>query len=453
MTTIASTGYDFVCSLAKMKSPFTAFRNVVEAWPSDVYEASVVEGRLLGRTITYVIDPEHIRTLLVNEAHKLVRDEAMTRSLAPVLGTGLLTSDGQTWQAQRRITAPTFRPERIRSFIPAITRAAEATRRRWQGGRPGRVIDLQSEMMRTTLDVITATTVSGEEGFDPAAFGAALDAYLGQTNWKIAYGIAGAPTWLPHPGSMTGMRASRTLRSMTSRVIQQRRRSGKQNDDLLGMMLTATDPDTEETFDDERLIDNLLTFVMAGHETTALAIAWTLRLVAGHPAVEQRVLDEIASLTSPLDAADTLDELVYTRQVLLEAMRLFPPAALLVRRAKEELWLGDTRIPAGRSIHVPVYALHRHRRLWTHPDTFDPDRFEPDLHRSRHRFAFLPFGGGRRVCIGMGLAITECLVVLATLLPHIRLHPVQPDLPQTHLRVTLRPVGGLPVTVEPRVSD
>ncbi|MGI4802360.1 MAG: cytochrome P450 [Janthinobacterium lividum] len=427
-----------------------AFRNLVDVWPADVFEAPVVEGRLLGKPITYVVDPECIRILLMDEAHKLVRDEAMTRSLAPILGTGLLTSDGETWRAQRRTTAPSFRPEHVRSFVPAMSRAAEATRRRWQehGGRS--VIDLQSEMMQTALEVVTTTIVSGEEGFDSVRFGQALDTYLGQTNWKIAYGVAGVPDWLPHPHSFAGARAAHTLRAMTSQVIERRRRSGVIGDDLLGMMLTATDPETGDMFSDERLIDNLLTFVMAGHETTALAMAWAFRLLADHPAVERRVLDEIASLPAPIDAPDTVDRLVYTRQVVLEAMRLFPPAALMVRRATEALRVGDVCIPAGRSVHIPIYALHRHRRLWSNPDEFDPDRFDPELHKLRHRFAFLPFGGGRRVCIGMGLAMTECLVVLATLLPHVHFRPLTPALPRTHLRVTLRPVGGLPVAVMAR---
>ena len=423
----------------------TTFRNLLEAWPDDVYKADIVRSSLLGRPITYVIKPEYLRILLKDEAHKLVRDDAMSRALEPALGAGLLTSDGQVWQAQRRVVAPAFRPERVRTFIPAIVEAAERTLRRWQVSSRESVIDLQAEMMRTSFDAIIGMIVSDQESIDSRAFGAAMDTYLGQTNWKMAFGIAGAPGWLPHPGSFAGKHAASTLRSMVSEVIQQRRRRGDVGDDLLGTMMKASDPETGNTFDDQWLIDNLLTFVMAGHETTALVIAWALRLIAAHPEIRQRILDEVANSSADLADPLAMDQLGYTKQVIFETMRLFPPAALLVRRTTDPIQLGDVHIAAGQSIHIPVYALHRQGRLWNDPEKFDPDRFDPEHQQARHRFTFLPFGAGRRVCVGMGMAITECLVVLATLLPHVDLVPLQPTLPRTHLRVTLRPVGGLPV--------
>ena len=438
--------------LKRVGRTFTTFRNLLEVWPDDVYEADIVEGSILGQPITYVVNPEYLSILLKDEAHKLVRDDAMTRALEPALGAGLLTSDGRVWQTQRRVVAPAFRPERVRTFIPAFVGAAERTLRRWQDGSRETVVDLQAEMMRTSFDAMIGTIVSDEEDIDSRAFGAAMDTYLGQTNWKMAFGIIGAPGWLPHPGLLAGKRAARTLRSMMADVIQQRRRRGQTGDDLLGTMMKASDPETRETFDDQWLIDNLLTFVMAGHETTALVIAWALRLIAGHPETRRRILDEVANTPSFLADPLALDQLTYTRQVVFETMRLFPPAALLVRRTTESVRLGDVHIPGGRSIHIPVYALHRHRRFWNDPDKFDPDRFDAEGQESRHRFTFLPFGGGRRVCVGMGMAVTECLVVLATLLPHIDLEPSRPTLPRTHLRVTLRPVGGLPVLLRLRAN-
>ncbi|MGI4811675.1 MAG: cytochrome P450 [Janthinobacterium lividum] len=431
----------------------TTFRNLLEAWPDDVYEADIVQSSLLGRPITYVIKPEYLHTLLKDEAHKLARDDAMSRALEPALGAGLLTSDGQVWQAQRRIVAPAFRPERVRTFIPTMVEAAERTLQRWQVGSGESVVDLQTEMMRTSFDAIIGMIVSDDGGIDSRAFGAAMDTYLGQTNWKMALGIAGAPGWLPHPGSLAGKRAARTLRSMVSEVIQQRRRRGEVGDDLLGTMMKAFDPETGNTFDDRWLIDNLLTFVMAGHETTALVMAWALRLVADHPEIRQRILDEVASTSANFTDPLAVDQLGYTKQVIFETMRLFPPAALLVRRTTDAIQLGDIDIAAGQSIHIPVYALHRQRRFWDDPDKFDPDRFAQERQQARHRFTFLPFGAGRRVCVGMGMAITECLVVLATLLPRIDFMPLQPVLPRTHLRVTLRPVGGLPIHIKHRAND
>jgi cytochrome P450 len=234
-----------------------------------------------------------------------------------------------------------------------------------------------------------------------------------------------------------------------ARTVERRRARGEPGADLLGLLLQAKDPETGERLSDESLIDNLLTFVAAGHETTALALTWTLRVLADHPAVEARILDEIAGLgTDP--APEALDRLAFTRQVVLEVMRLYPPAPLIVRRTAEEVRLGDTVIPAGESVHVPVYALHRHQSLWDRPDVFDPDRFAPELTASRDRYAYLPFGAGPRVCIGMGLALTECLVILATLLPAFRFVPAKAEMPATQFRVTLRPKGGMKMKVVPR---
>lgn len=436
--------------LAGARDVVRAFSNLVEAWPEDVYREPIVAGRLLGRPVTYVVDPECIRTLLVDEADKLVRDDAMTRALAPILGTGLLTSDGPAWRTQRRAAAPAFRPDRVAASIPAIADAARATLRRWEEAPRQGVVDLQSEMMRTAFDVVVGTMLGGDAGLDPARFGRALDGYLKHTNWKIAYGVLGAPAWLPHPGSARAAKASRDLRGMAARVVAGRR-DRRDGCDVLGALLSAVAPDTGLPLSDRELVDNLLTFVVAGHETTALVLAWTLRLIAEHPGVQRRMLDEIAGVPSPVDDPGAVDRLVFCRQVVCEAMRLYPPAALLVRRAAVDLKVGGLRIPAGGSLHIPIYALHRHRRLWNDPETFDPDRFAPDRQRLRHRFAFLPFGGGPRVCIGMGMAITECLVILAGLLPRFGFGPLEAaPLPRAHLRVTLRPIGGMPVRVEPR---
>ncbi|MCJ2036952.1 cytochrome P450 [Methylobacterium sp. J-068] len=424
----------------------TMLRSMVDAWPEEVYAKPLIETRLLGQQTVFVMEPGLIRTLLVDEAGSLQREAFMTRALAPALGAGLLTSDGDRWRAQRRTSAPVFRPDRVRDFVPAMAAAAEATRERWLN-RPADAgaFDLVPEMMRTALDIILATMTPGE-GLDAERFGAAMEDYLGQTNWKMAYVMLGLPAWLPHPGGRRGREAARELRAVAAGLVNARRARGGGGSDLLGLLLAARDPATGAPLSEAELVDNLLTFVAAGHETVALALTWTLRLLADHPDVERRILDEIARVgTGFADDPARLDALSYTRQVVMEAMRLYPPAPLLVRRAARSIRLGDTLIPAGRSVHVPVYALHRHRLLWDRPDTFDPDRFAPAIHAARDRYAYLPFGAGPRVCIGMSLALSECLVVLATLLPSVRLRPVQAAMPEARFRVTLRPHGGMPM--------
>lgn len=436
----------------------TMLRSLIEAWPDEVYTRPLVTTRFLGQRTTYVCAPGHIRSLIVDQAGALEREPFMLRALAPALGSGILTADGPHWRGQRRTAAPMFRPDRVRAFIPAMAEAAHATRLRWLGqmsahgsadARFDGERDILPEMMRTTFDVIVATMVSGDSQLKVEPFGRAIDAYLGQTPWKIALSMLGAPAWMPHPGARAGARAVRYLRSEVARTVERRRARGEPGADLLGLLLQAKDPETGERLSDESLIDNLLTFVAAGHETTALALTWTLRVLADHPEVEARILDEIAGLGAD-PAPEALDRLAFTRQVVLEVMRLYPPAPLIVRRTAEEVRLGDTVIPAGESVHVPVYALHRHQSLWDRPDVFDPDRFAPELTASRDRYAYLPFGAGPRVCIGMGLALTECLVILATLLPAFRFVPAKAEMPATQFRVTLRPKGGMKMKVVPR---
>jgi len=430
----------------------TMVRSMIEAWPDDVYTQPLVTTRFLGRRTTYVCAPRHIRSLMVDQADALEREPFMLRALAPALGSGILTADGSHWRVQRRTAAPMFRPDRVRSFVPAMAQAAHATRTRWLSGDPSVVVrDILPEMMRTTFDVIVATMVSGDSQLKVEPFGRAIDAYLGQTSWKIALSMLNAPAWTPHPGARAGAAAALYLRGEVARTIARRRARGELGTDLLGLLLQAEDPETGHCLSSDSLVDNLLTFVAAGHETTALALTWTLRMLAEHPEIERRVLEEIGSLSSDLVSdPSAVDQLAYTRQVLLEVMRLYPPAPLIVRRTTTDLRLGDRTVRAGESVHVPVYALHRHHLLWEQPDAFNPDRFSPALTAARDRYAYLPFGAGPRVCIGMSLALTECLVILAKLLPAFRFIPAEAKMPSAQFRVTLRPKGGMPMKIVPR---
>ncbi|AWN43255.1 cytochrome P450 [Methylobacterium durans] len=426
----------------------TVVRNLIEAWPAEVYRDGLVEARFIGRRTVFVSDPALIRSLLVDQAAALGREEFLTRSLSPALGKGILTSDGERWRHQRRIATPVFRHDRLRAFVPAMSAAAAATRARWQA-RGEAPVDMLAEMMRTTFDIIVATMMSGEGGLDTERFGRAMNAYLDQTTWKMALSLLGAPAWTPHPGSRRGAAAARFLRGTVADGIARRRRSGRSGDDLLGLMLQARDPESGEGMPDDSLVDNLLTFIAAGHETTAIVLAWTFWLLAEHPEIEARVLAEIAAAQGA-PGGPNLDALAYTRQVVMEVMRLYPPAPLIVRKTLSEIRLGAARIPAGRSVHVPVYAVHRHARLWANPERFDPDRFDPARSAGRDRYAYIPFGAGPRVCIGMGFALTECLAILAELLPAFRTARLGPARPETRFKVTLRPHGGVGMTVSPR---
>ncbi len=428
-------------------------RNPLEAWPRSVYREPVYRSQLLGRETVFVSDPELIRAVLVEQADAFVKAESMRRALRPALGDAILTGDGPHWRWQRRAAAPIMRHERIMSFAPAMLAAAERTRERWLAA-PGTELDVAREMMRTTFDIVVETMLSGRSGIDVDRVELDIADYLESTSWVIALTLLRAPAWLPYPGKRRAEAARDYLRGELLRIARERRRSGEARTDLIALLLDARDPETGRAMDDREVADNLLTFITAGHETTALALAWTFYLLSLHPEAEAKVLREIASVTGggSLEVAH-LDQLVYTRQVLQEAMRLYPPAPVVVRAATRDVRIGGELVRQGSPTYVPVYAVHRHEALWDSPDSFDPARFAPDRVKARHRYAYLPFGAGPRVCIGMAFALQEAVAILATLLPAVALSLRPGYAPELKLRITLRPADGMPMRVEARPNS
>jgi cytochrome P450 len=436
--------------LPALKLLRTVIRNPIEVWPQAVYEQPLYRRRMLNRDTVFVMDPDLVRTVLVDEAAKFSKSEAMRRSLVPALGEGLLTADGERWRWQRRAAAPIFRHERILGFVGEMIAAAQ---RRQDSllARVGDTADIAHEMMHTTFDIIVETMLSGRAGIDADRVEQGITEYLESTSWTVALALLRAPRWVPYPGQKRAERARDYLREEVLRIVAARRASAERRPDLIGLLLEAQDPETGRAMSDQDLADNLLTFITAGHETTALALTWTFYLLDLHPEIADRVLDEIANVTGggPLRTGH-VEQLAYTRQVLQEAMRLYPPAPIVVREAEQDIVLGSERVAAGTSVYVPVYAIHRHARLWDEPDRFDPDRFALDATKARHRYAYLPFGAGPRICIGMSFALLEATAILAVLLPALRLSRAGERAPDLKLRITLRPGAGLPMHVEAR---
>lgn len=396
------------------------------------------------------MDPDLVRTVLVDEADRFAKSDAMLRALGPALGEGLLTADGERWRWQRRAAAPIFRHERILGFLPAMLAAAERRKAVWLA-RDGETIDVAHEMMHTTFDIIVETMLSGRSGIDSDRVERGITDYLESTSWTVALGLMRAPRWMPYPGRRRAERARDYLREEVLRIVAGRRAEADGRPDLIGLLLEAKDAETGRAMSDQDLADNLLTFITAGHETTALALTWTFYLLDLHPEIGDRVLAEIEAVTGG-DALtpEHVLELAYTRQVLQEAMRLYPPAPIIVRDAIAGFTLAGERVAAGSSVYIPVYAIHRHATLWDEPDRFDPDRFEPEAVKARHRYAYLPFGAGPRICIGLSFALLEAAAVLATLLPAARLAGRPGPPPSLKLRITLRPGEGLRMNVSAR---
>jgi cytochrome P450 len=426
-------------------------RNPLEALPREAFEQPVTRRSVLGRERLFVTAPEPIGEVLLSKAGAFEKSDAMRRALAPALGDAILTADGERWRWQRRAVAPIFRPDRVQSFLGPMLAAAERTRDRWLALPSGSTIDLAHEMMRTTFDIIVETMLSGHAAVDVARVEKGITDYLESTGWSIALAMVKAPAWAPYPGQRRAARARDYLRDELLRLVSDRRRLGSAREDLIALLLAARDPETGQAMEDRDIADNLLTFITAGHETTALALTWAFYLLARHEEEEAGLLAEIAAVTGggPL-RPEAASRLVRTRQAVQEVLRLYPPAPIVARTATQAVEIGGHAIGAGTTVIIPVLATHRLAEHWPDPHRFDPARFAPEASAGRHRYAWLPFGAGPRICIGLGFALEEATVILATLLPALRLRPEPGFDPGLQMRITLRPARGMPMRVAPR---
>ena len=452
-TTIAETSIPPLGPVDTLRMLRKVIRNPMEAWPAAVYTDPLVVSRMLGRNTLFLTDPDLVQQVLVDDSESFVKAEPMRRSLEPALGQGILTAEGARWRLQRRVAAPVFRPAHVNTFIPAMIKASRDMRDRWAALPDGAPVEVTREMMRLTFEIILETMLSGRGNADVAKVEVSISDFLESTSWAVALSAIGAPLWTPFPGKLRAERGGAYLRRMVGETIAERRQTGERRDDLLSLMLDAKDPETGEGLGDTDIRDNILTFIGAGHETTALALTWTFFLLARNPAIEQRVLAEIEQVTGGASLeAHQVAGLAYTRQVIQEAMRIYPPVAMVVRQSTRDLTIGGMAVSPRDNVFVPIYAIHHHHRLWPDPEAFDPDRFAPEQIKARHRWSYLPFGAGPRICIGMGFALLEAAAILGTLLPAAHLSAAPGFKPTPKLRVTMRPAEGMPMRVEHRAA-
>jgi cytochrome P450 len=412
--------------------------NPLKAWPRALYQERFYRSRLMGRETVFVMAPDLIRAVLLDENDKFEKGELARRALRPALGESILVADGARWRWQRRAVTAIFKQEQIREFLPTMIAGAERTRDRWRSLSPGSEVDIAKEMMRTTCDIILSTMISIPSRFDLELFEDSITEYLESTSWVIALGMIRASRWVPYPGVYRKRHARDHLhQTLDALILDAHRRSPTTRTDLLSLLENATDPETGTSMSAIDVRNNLLTFITAGHETTALALTWSFYLLCLHPEVERRVKEEITAVTGGISVqAKHIDALTYTSQVIQEAMRLYPPAPLIVRAARRDVRLGNEQIREGTTVYVPIYAVHRHEKLWREPSRFDPTRFEPEATRARDRYTYLPFGAGQRVCIGQTFAQREATAVLATLLSSFQLRLRPGHYPEPRLRVT-----------------
>ncbi|GEO12828.1 cytochrome P450 [Microvirga aerophila] len=430
-------------------------RNPLATWMEEHFEELVITGEgALGR-LTVVNDPAVIRHVLLDNASNYRKDDLQIRILAPGLGRGLVTAEGEEWKLQRRTIAPLFTPRHVAGFFPPMVEAAERLVRRWQRRPDGRVVDAALEMTRITLDVLERTIFTTGVARDPDALGRAITRFFEGQGRVDPLDIFGFPDWVPRIGRLRTRPAIRFFDEMVGDLIGARKaliaRGEAAPRDLLTLLLEASDPETGKGLSDIEVRANIVTFIGAGHETTANALSWSLYLLSQDETARARIEREVDEvLGKGTVEPHHLEQLVYTRAVIDEAIRLYPPAPYMSRAAINDDRIGDLEIPAGSIVAIAPYVLHRHKKLWDQPDVFRPERFLPEERGRIDRFAYLPFGAGPRVCIGASFSLQEAVIVLATIVRSVRLDLVPGHEVMPLQRITLRPRGGLPMRLTRR---
>ena len=391
-----------------------------------------------------VTHPDYVRHVLQDNHRNYNKGRITHTYLKPLLGEGLLTSEGEFWLRQRRLIQPAFHKQRLAHFGQAMTDKTLAMLQRWQAyADSGEPFDVSAEMMRLTLSIVGQTLFSAEVEDTSAEVGEAMEVAQAHVNYRSTHPFS-LPERFPTPRNRRFHQARATFDRVLLDIIEERRRSGEDKGDLLGMLLAARDEATGEGMSNQQLRDEAVTLFLAGHETTSNTLTWTWYLLAEHPAVARRLREELAAvLGGRTPTVADVPHLKYTVQVIEEAMRLYPAAWVVARGAIGADEIGGYPIPAGSMISISPFITHRHPDFWPVPEAFDPDRFTPERSAGRPRYAYFPFGGGPRQCIGNNFAMLEATLLLATIAQAGRLdlvpgHPVVPE-----PLVTLRPRHGM----------
>jgi cytochrome P450 len=408
----------------------------------------VVRFRFGATRALFLAHPDDIRHVLHDNHRNYDKHNIDYAMLRRLLGNGLLTSDGEFWHRQRRLMAPMFHRQRVAGFCNLMVASTLEMLERWEAaGQSGAPFDVAAEMARLTLVIVAKALFSADVSDDAEAIGAALT----EVNRQLGeFSLLDMLWMIPTPRKRRFSAAVRTLDQVVGKIIEQRRRTAYRNQDLLSMLLEAVDEETSEGMTPRQVRDEVLTLLLAGHETTANALAWTWHLLSQNPEAENRLHHEIAGVLGER-APNALDlpQLPYTRMAIEESMRLYPPAWAISRNAIGDDEIGGYRVPRKTNILISSFVTHRHPAFWEAPERFDPERFSPERSEGRPNFAYLPFGGGPRICIGNGFAMTEAQLVVATVAQRywLRLAPGHPV--ELHPLITLRPRHGMWMTLHP----
>ncbi|HTV69034.1 MAG TPA: cytochrome P450 [Rhizobiaceae bacterium] len=423
------------------------YRNPLELWGEPSYNKPWISVNGVGGRLVIANDPGLIRHILVDNAKNYPMGTVRQKVLRPILRDGLLTAEGDVWKRSRKAMAPVFTPRHIAGFAKPMLTQTEAFADRYQDGQ---VTDVSRDMTTLTFEILVETLFSGEVAEAPGGFEKQID-HLFETMGRIdPLDLLRAPDWLPRITRLRGRKTMSFFRKIVSDTVELRKKrladgGSDAPNDFLSLLLKAEGPDGLTR---DEIEDNIITFIGAGHETTARALGWTIYMLSEAPWERERIEAEIAEvLAREPDPVKWLDQMPFTRAAFEEAMRLYPPAPSIGRRAIEEDQYKDFYIHKGAQIQIMPWTVHRHRLLWDQPDAFMPERFHPENRDKIGRYQYLPFGAGARVCIGMAFAMQEAVIALAILLPRFRFETLDTTKPWPVQKLTTQPQGGLPMRV------
>ena len=427
--------------------------DILSAQPAKLYRAWMAEFRTPFFRSYMVNDPDLIDRVLKGRPDDFPKSDRIGAGLRPLLGDSVFLTNGDLWKQQRRIIDPAFAGGRLRDTFPAIMAAGQAAVDRMAPLADGTPRDIEPETSHAAADVIFRTlfSVPIEDRIATQVFDAFKTYQRTQPILNLAAFIPG-PRWMPRFFRRETRATARLIRSLITDMTQARLAqitAGTAPDDLATKMMTTADPETGETFDVPQMVDQVAIFFLAGHETSAAALAWTLYLLAMHPDWQDRVAAEARAWDGSFAGLSTLK---VTRDVFRESLRLYPPVPMMVRETVQPEVFRGRPVTPGAQVVLSPWHLHRHTRIWEDPDGFDPDRWQTENGKAGQRSAYLPFSAGPRVCTGAGFAMIEGVVLLAQLLAAYRfdLVPDRPPVPVAHL--TVRTAAGMWLRVTPRAD-
>ncbi|WP_026941854.1 cytochrome P450 [Hellea balneolensis] len=422
-------------------STWKFLRNPIEGFGPMAYNQPIVSVPNFGKKLHVITDPEGMMQVLALEAKKFTKTAIDARILGPATKEGLLSVHGDQWKRQRRAVAPMFAKRHMADLAPMITEVLNGFKAKLDKEPK---LDLNAGMAELTFDVLAKALLGDPKGLDGERLKYATRNAVTSAGTLRPDDLVPWPRWVPRPISPKGSRALKKLKSAADDLLDSRDVNNP-GDDLVGLLISAIDPKTGQELSRRERRDNLIGFFIAGHETTALTLTWALYLVGMHAPTAERIRAEVIEVCGQGDIAyDDIDKLTFTRAVIDETMRLYPPAPMLNRECHEETEIHGRKIEIGDTFLLANYVMHRTERLWENPNAFDPDRFirQPEL--KAKGAPYMPFGAGPRICVGMAFAVMEAVMALGTLVRDYDIEIPADCYPRPLMTVTLRPEGGVP---------